>query len=303
MLKIFITGASGLLGSNFIHQSSSKNKILIHQNQRKIRNNEFITFKFDISKRSVIRDTLIKNTPDVIINSCGITDIDKCNKNPDLANYINAKIPQNLAYVASDLGIKFVQISTDHLFDGTTSFVSEEAALKPLNSYASSKALAEELVVKVNSDALIIRCNFFGWGPIYRASFSDFIYYNLVKGKKINLANDYFYTPISTYKLNETIHELIKKNASGIFNVVGSDRVSKLDFGLELSDIFKLDRKLIRSVNWNDLKMKTIRPVDMSLSDKKIKTFLGKNLGSTQKNIEHLKNQFNSNLYKKVRAA
>ena len=47
------------------------------------------------------------------------------------------------------------------------------------NIYAKTKYDGEKNILKVNSNALIIRTNFFGWGPSYKNSFSDFILNNL----------------------------------------------------------------------------------------------------------------------------
>jgi len=300
--RVLIVGASGLLGVNLMYQYPLQNKLLLHENKREIKTKKFLKLQFDASSRKSIERAFKKNHPSIIINSAGITDIEKCNQNPDLANSINAKIAENLADVSKNLGIKFVQISTDHLFDGKQKFCTEETPPNPLNHYGSSKALAEELVSKSNPDALIIRCNFFGWGPNYRISFSDFIYNNLIAKKEIKLATDYYYTPLSTSVLIDTIYELIIKNANGIFNVVGTDRLSKYDFGNNLSRVFKLNRKLIRPVKWRDLKITTIRPNDLSLSDDKINNFLGKRLGDINHNLNELKIQYDSILYRKVKS-
>ena len=115
-----------------------------------------------------IEETLKINTPKVVIHTAGMTNVDGCDDDPNAANFINGILPANLAKVCHDLGIKFVHISTDHLFDGTESFVSEEASPKPLNAYGYSKTLGEEGVMKNNKDALIVRCNFFTWAPSYR---------------------------------------------------------------------------------------------------------------------------------------
>ena len=58
---------------------------------------------------------------------------------------------------------------------------------------------------------MVIRTNFFGWGPAYKASFSDKILKNLEAGKQNNLFDDVYYTPISVKTLSEKITLLIKK--------------------------------------------------------------------------------------------
>ena len=146
--------------------------------------------KYSVNSSSMEEIENIINTfkPSIIINSAGITDIEKCEK-----IIINLLMKQTLicqkkiSKISKNNGIKFIHISTDHLFDGKKGNYSEEDAIFPLNNYAKTKALAEEEVLKNNDKSLIIRSNFYGWGPKNRKSFSDLIFDNLSNKKEIFL--------------------------------------------------------------------------------------------------------------------
>lgn len=295
--KALITGGSGLFGLNFILQNKDNISVIAHENKRKINIPSIEKTCFSLNDINSINSALIKHLPDYIIHAAGMTSVEACEENPEKANIINGTLAANIAKVAFDKGIKFIHISTDHLFDGNQSFVSEEVPLKPINAYGYSKALGEDLVLKNNPDSLIIRCNFFGWGPSYRDSFSDFLINNLKNKNDIKLAHDYHYTPSSTRRLINRINELIAHNANGIFNVVGSERVSKYEFGLKLAEIFSLNRNYIEKVSLKSLDIKTPRPADMSLCDKKLHNFLGKNIGIISENIIELKEQIDTKLF------
>ena len=299
--RAFITGGSGLFGLNFILQNTSNYNFYALQNNRKISlpKTELVHMRLD--NLASIETGLKSHLPDFVIHAAGMTNVDDCEEDPTKANFINGTLAGNLAKITHELGIKFIHISTDHLFDGTSSFISEEIATNPINAYGSSKALGEDLVIKNNPDSLIVRCNFFGWGPSYKASFSDFIINNLLSNTKIRLANDYYYTPCSTSGLIESINSLIARDAEGIFNVVGSERISKYEFGLKVANIFDLSEGLIEKVKSESLELKTKRPSDMSLSDKKLINFLGKNIGIIDCSINELKEQLNSQLYNKIK--
>ena len=244
---------------------------------------------------------ILEFNPDLIINAAGITNVDFCESNKDAAYDINSNFAGEIANISKNLGIKFLHISTDHLFDGLSPYMSEDSVTTPLNIYGSSKALGEEKVLKHNEDALIIRCNFFGWGPSYKPSFSDFIYDNLINNKSINLFDDIFYTPCSTSSLIDASLELVRLDAKGIFNIVGSDRLSKLNFGIKLANTFNLNQNLIKNIPHSSLNHKAKRPSDMSLSNKKLRNLLKYNLGNASKNIDILKDQINTNLYKRIK--
>ena len=91
-------------------------------------------------------------------------------------------------------------------------------------------------------------------------------------------------------------------DASGIFNVVGSERLSKYEFGIKMADIFNLDSDIIKKGSWSSLGAIAIRPSDMSLSDLKLRKFLGYNLGSSKQNIQDLKALMDTKLFNKVKS-
>lgn len=298
----FLTGGSGLLGVNILLHKTLEFRFSAVSHKRQLSLPNLKLTKMDLGSLKSIEEGLRIYAPKVVIHTAGMTNVDSCNDEPNAANFINGILPANLAKICSDLDIKFVHISTDHLFDGTESYISENVVPKPLNAYGYSKALGEEGVLKNNQDALIVRTNFFAWGPSYRMSFSDFIYNNLVSRKVICLAEDVFYTPILAQNLITSIFHLINKGASGIYNIVGSERLSKYEFGMKMADIFLLDTNLIKKVTWASLGVKVQRPSDMSLCDVKLREFLGYDQGDTQENILGLKNLMNTNLYHKVKS-
>ena len=106
----------------------------------------------------------------------------------------------------------------------------------------------------------------------------------------------------SCKNLIDSINSLIKRDAVGIFNSVGSERITKYDFGLKVAHIFGLSENLIVRARWKSLGAKAKRPADMSLSDHKIRDFLGSDLGSVDRNIQVLRNQVNTELYKRIKA-
>jgi dTDP-4-dehydrorhamnose reductase len=299
--RVFVTGGSGLLGLNLVLQKMQSYDFSVLENSRKINLPSVEIVHMDLGSFASIEAELKSSSPDVVIHAAGMTNVDDCDAHPIKANFINGTLAGNLAKVTYELGIKFVHISTDHLFDGTDRFISEDTSPKPLNAYGFSKALGEEMVTKNNPDALIVRCNFFGWGPSYKPSFSDFIFNNLSKDKSIRLVDDVHYTPASTMNLIDSVHRLIEMDAVGIFNAVGSERISKYEFGSKVADIFGLPKNLIQRIGWDCLGAKAKRPVDMSLSDRKIRDFLGESLGTANQNIHLLRRQVDTQLFKRIK--
>jgi dTDP-4-dehydrorhamnose reductase len=97
-----------------------------------------------------------------------------------------------------------------------------------------------------------------------------------------------YYTPIFVDVLIQVIHELLDKNAVGVFNVVSDDRISKFDFGILLAKEFELDESLIIKSSINSITNLVRRPSDMSLSNQKVKKILGRDVGTVQQHLHQL---------------
>ena len=228
-----------------------------------------------------------------------MTNVEECEANPEDAKKINGIIPGVLARLSKKLEIYFVHISTDHLFDGTKSFQTEEDSVSPLNEYGKSKAKGEQEVIFYNKEALIIRTNFFGWGTTYRESFSDYIIKNLQQNKCIDLFNDVYYTPIFLNILFDCIKFLIENKINNIINIANFDKITKYEFGILLADKFKLNKNLInKSSIISNFKL-VERPLDMSLSSQKFINHAGLFIPNISTQIElFYKQQFETEYIK-----
>ncbi|NQV76552.1 MAG: SDR family oxidoreductase, partial [Bacteroidetes bacterium] len=231
----------------------------------------------------------------------GLTSVEKCENNPDLAFRVNVGFSKLIAYATKQLGIKMVHISTDHLFDGNKSMLTEEEPSRAINVYGQTKSLAENTVLQHNPDALVIRTNFYGWGTSYRKSFSDHIIQSLRKHQKLFLFNDVYYTPILAENLIQTVHDLLDKKAKGTFHVVSDDRISKYDFGVLIAEKFGLDKSLIQKSTLKSNMNLVQRPGDMSLSNKKVRDLLGRSLGTVAQHVEQLWCQETDSKTKEIR--
>lgn len=298
--KILITGGSGLLALNYALAVRKADNVVLGLHERNVLINGVCSVFLNLESVESLYKSLSDIKPSLVIHTVGLTNIETCEKNPQLAEYINVKLATNIATVAKQLDIKFVFISTDQLFDGKASMYNEMETVVPLNIYGSTKAKAEREVLAIHQEAMIIRTNFYGWGTTYRHSFSDFIYYQLKNKQPVELFFDVFYTPILIEKLVEIIDKLVALNSYGIFNIVSDDRISKFDFGIKLADVFGFDHSLISPVSINTRKDLVMRPSDMSLNNEKSTNLLGKPFGKVNSHLILLKKQLSDNRYKEI---
>jgi dTDP-4-dehydrorhamnose reductase len=286
--KILFTGGSGLLAVNWALTIAGEYEVVIGLHQRSISVPGVATVDINMESREAFAIDLNTIRPQIVIHCVALADIEKCEADPLLAEHINVALSENVAQCCKEQAIQFVYISTDHLFSGAHPLVSETDETFPLNEYGKTKREAEKRILEVSEKFFSIRTNFYGWGPVYRHSFSDFIIKQLRSGQTISLFDDFFYTPILIEELAQTVMELLGKNTSGIFNVVGNERISKYAFGMRLAERFGLDTSLIKIARFAERKDLVKRPLDISLSNKKISGLLGREVGNITNNIERL---------------
>ena len=289
--KLLIIGGSGLLAVNWAFLAREQFEIVLGLHNRIISMDGVEIEKISIGSIKNLQNDFNRINPDIVVNAAGITSVEACEENLYNAKKVNTVAASNIAIACEEFNIKLVHISSDHIFSGQDQFSSESSKPSPLNNYAITKHLAEIEVKNNNPSSLIIRTNFYGWGTDYRYSFSDFIINNLRNNRKVNLFSDIFYSPILIDELVRSIHELLDQNNCGIFNVVGSERLSKLDFGLKVADSFGLSPSLINSITYSDQLNQVLRPRDMSLSNIKLLETLGRKIPNIVNQLTTLKRQ------------
>ena len=299
--NFLITGGSGFLATywtNFLIKKGHDVSLLL--NKRKINQRGVKIFK--INKHFSFDKLFKKETFDIIINTASLTNVELCEKKPNLAKEVHEKFVLKLSKSAKKYNIYLIHISTDHLFSGIKSFYSEVDKPKPLNNYAKSKLESEKIIKKNLKKYLIIRGNFFGWAPSYRKSFSDWIISSNKSKKKINVFDDVIFTPLYILDFIKISSILIGKEIYGTYNVCSSNKISKFNFAKLISKVFKLNLDYIIKSSISS-SLLTVRPLDMSLSFSKIykKLKLNKFNYSIQNQIKNLKLDQNMKFIKKIR--
>ena len=269
--KILIFGGTGLFGINFLNYFNKDFEIIANYNSKKFFHPKIKYIKVNLNEHDDILTSINKIKPTIIVNACAKTNIDWCSANPKTSYGLNVSLAEKLASISNNKGIYFVQISSDHLFSGKVKFKTEKHKKTPLNEYAKQKSKAEDLVIKSNKKALIIRTNFFGYSQDKKNNFITESISRLEDKKLVFAFKDYFFTPIYVTNLLQILKKLISKKATGVINVVGNERVSKYEFLLKVSKIFNLDSTQIKPTLISKSRLSTKRHADLSLSNKFLK--------------------------------
>jgi dTDP-4-dehydrorhamnose reductase len=277
------------LGNSLISHLGKENHDLTGiTNSHSINPSGWHELKFDITDVRAIPALLDKFKPDVVVYAAGLTDVDACESNEGLAQKIHSEAPKILSSACLRNNIKFVLISTDHLWDGNNSMMQEDDPLQPVNVYGRTKAHGERCVTATNSSSLIIRTNFFGKGLPWRKSISDWMIEKLLSGDLLHGFADSFFTPISLYHLVRVIVGLVESDARGTYHVAGRDRLSKYAFALKISELLSLPKDRVVATSLKKAKLIAPRPMDLSLCTDKITKQFGTPMPSIDEGIDTL---------------
>jgi len=136
MTRILLTGANGQVGEELRQTLLPLGEVVAIDRTR-----------WDMADPDAIRAIIQAEQPNLIVNAAAYTAVDKAESETDLAHLVNATAPQVLATAARELGAGLIHISTDYVFDGTSSSpYLETAATHPLGAYGQTKLLGEEAI-------------------------------------------------------------------------------------------------------------------------------------------------------------
>ena len=301
MKKIaLIIGGSSLLALNWALAIREHYTVILGLHQRNILLAGVKTRRIDLESAEHLVRVFETVQPQIVIHTTGLTSVEQCEAYPDLAQHINVELAENVARTCARFSLPMIHISSDHLFSGELSLVDEAYPVSPKNVYGRTKAEAENRVLEAHPQSLVIRTNFYGWGPSYRRSFSDIVIESLRSGKELKLFKDVYYTPILIETAAHAAHDLINLNANGIFQVVGDERISKYEFGIKVAEQFNLDTRILKPGNLLEQASLVQRPHDMSLSNKKTTNLLGRKLGGVKEHIARLHQQEQNGLAQEI---
>ena len=112
----------------------------------------------DLTDADSLRAIIERVRPLVIVNAAALTNVDQAERDPALANAVNAIAPGIMAEAARRVGALMLHYSTDYVFDGARRVpYDEEAQPNPINSYGRSKLAGERGVASIDVPHLIVR--------------------------------------------------------------------------------------------------------------------------------------------------
>lgn len=298
-MKILITGADGLLGSNLCTMYSKEHEVyatdVVSPSIPRCLN-----YKLDILDKEDLK-IIEEKRPDILVHCAALVDVDYCEQHPEEAEKTNSLGTKNIAEAARKSRSYLVHISTDAIFDGIAGDYREESCPNPLNTYGKTKLNAEHNVQQMGTDYIIIRTNIYGWNRKDKYSLAEWMLSKLEKLEKLPAFRDIYFSPILVNNLGEAILELHNLRYKGILHIAGSESCSKLDFAKTLARIFNLDHRLIEPISIDDLNWRAKRAKKMTLNTERARCLLKTKLLNIKGGLKEFKELRDKGFIKKLR--
>ena len=301
--KLFVFGIGGLTGSKLSEVGRDDFEIFGSYNFRDPKLSFAKGVNLDISNTDKIREILEETKPDIVINTAGINNVDYCEKHPEEASKINVQAVKEICNITKKMDSKFVQLSSDSVFDGTKQSPYEETdSPNPINHYGKTKLESENIVLE-NPNNVIVRASVL-YGYLLRnlakiessskksINFGQWLVDKLVANEKIRIITDEYSSPIIVDDFARSIMHIIKHKGSGIYHSAPKLKITRYDFSVNIAKSLDLPSELIEPVSNKELGRDVSTGFNKCLNSEKLAKNLNYKFLTLDESLDLLKSQF-----------
>jgi dTDP-4-dehydrorhamnose reductase len=230
-MRILITGGTGLLGR-------ALQRALAHEDVIALSHADL-----DVADAGAVLARVREIAPACVVHCAALTDTARCEREPQLAEAVNALGTGNVARVCAQQERWLIAISTNEVFagDATTPYA-EDAEPAPVNAYGRSKLEGERLALAMQSDTVVVRTS---WVYGDASGFVAKVLAAARSGNALRFVTDETASPTAASDLAEGIRRLIDRNASpGVYHLVSEGEASRYDWATEILRLAGVQRHI-----------------------------------------------------------
>jgi dTDP-4-dehydrorhamnose reductase len=276
-MKLLITGINGFVAGSVIAHALGKweiHGITRSESYNKIPGIFYHTL--DLLDDKMLTNLFNEIRPDAVIHAAAIANIDTCQTNQEIAEWVNVGITKTITRLCRELGAKMVFCSTDAVFDGIKGDYNESDTPHSVNFYAETKIKAEKIVLSSSDKnvvarlALVMGLPVIGQGNSFLADTIE----KLKKGTQVPFPENEIRTPIDVITLGSALVELAGNQFGGIIHLSGCTKIKRYQMALEIAKTLGYSTDLIQSVNSNAMEGRAPRSNDVSMDNSLAKQIL-----------------------------
>jgi dTDP-4-dehydrorhamnose reductase len=220
-MRIAITGHKGQLGRALLAELAGEELLGIDLPEH------------DITDYTSLSASICAFSPDLVIHTAALTDVDRCAREPELALRVNGLGTHNVALACRRCDAALLTVSTNEVFDGAKGApYYEHEARNAINPYARSKVAAEVYTQMHLSRSYIVRT---AW--LYAQDGSNFpskIIAAAKEHRRLRVVCDEISSPTYAPDLAAAIVALIRSDHYGIYHFTNAGVCSRLEFARQI---------------------------------------------------------------------
>ena len=278
-MKIIILGANGFIGRRILNRLYPNHQVLACSLHPDILPEEGYRFEtIDMLDYSAMTTLLNDFQPEVIINASALSVVDYCELHPEEAYAMNVPAVKHLAEYSRDHSCRLIHLSTDFVFDGTSSIAyTETDTPNPVNYYGKTKQWSEEVIGQLCTDYAIVRVEVVYGKPLPKqhGNIVHLVKNRLENGQSIRVVSDQFRSPTWVEDIACAIEQLLSNQHQGIYHICGGETLSVAEIAYRAAKYFNLDTSLIEPITTEAINEATPRPPFTPMSVEKAQQEFG----------------------------
>ncbi len=256
MTRVLVTGTGGQVGAATV-------QVLARTPAYEVLAADHATL--DLADRDSVEQVVTAFLPDAIVNCAAVTNVDRCELEPDAAFAANALGVRHLAVAAARVGAHVVHVSTDYVFDGRAGRPYDEWDLvSPLSTYARSKLGGELELARHARSWTVART---AW--VFGRRGHDFVQLVLDAladpDGPVRFVDDQTGSPTYAPDLAEMLVRLAVERRPGLFHVVNAGHCTRYRLACDVAEMRGADPSVLRTVTTAELGRPAPRPVFSAL--------------------------------------
>lgn len=233
--RLLLIGANGFLGEHAARKFAASFDVF---SGSRVAPADSKSVQIDIAHVSSVDAAFQRIKPDAVLLLAALSDIDRCEAEPELAFATNARGPENVANACARSNTRLLFTSSAAVFDGSKHGYAEDDAPTPLSVYGKTKARAEAAILAILPSAIILRIALvIGFaGKKGTNAMLENLSARWACGSPVAAPTFEYRNPIDAAALSSFMLELLKQDAHGIFHAGATESISRYGLNLKLAE-------------------------------------------------------------------
>lgn len=263
-MRVAVTGANGLVGGHAVAQLAGRHEVLaLGHGPCRLAAGSFTYREADLAAAGETAAALHDFRAEAVLHAGAITDLDRCERDPELAWRVNVEGTAEVARACNALRARLLALSTDYVFDGAAGPYAEDAIPNPRGVYARAKRAGEEAALLLAPDVAVGRVAVvYGGRPGTRATFIEQVVEKLSRGEPVRAFDDQLVsTTLASAGAARALELLLETDFRGVLHLSDATVLDRVELARRVAARFGLAGEIvpIRTADANLLAPRPLR--------------------------------------------